>query len=298
MGKIGRTTDGKRLPNLLIIGAMKSGTTGLYMDLASHPRFFLGHDKEPHCLCSDEVLTPEGASRYAAIYAKASPDQICCDASTGYAKRPDFEGVVQRAVQVLPENFKVIYVVRHPIDRIVSQHHHEHYERRVSLSIDDEVRRLPRYIQYSRYAYQLEPWLEALGPNRIHVVRFEDYVERRQETARELCEFLDLPPDDCLVDDARIHNQSVGKPVKNRFWLAIQRNALYRRLIRPLFSPQARISIRRLLFTKAPDAALPPPRPDTIEYLRAELSEDVERLRIILGHEEPLWSDFALTAIR
>lgn len=271
---------------------MKSGTTGLYMDLASHPQFFLGHEKEPHWLCTDEVQTPEGIRRYAAIYEKAGPDQLCCDASTGYSKRPDFEGVARRALEVLPEGFKVAYVVRHPIDRIVSQHHHEYFEREAGRSIDDEVRRHARFVQYSRYSYQLEPWLEAVGKDRLRVIRFEDYVARRRETVRNLCEFFGLAPEGCAFADETVHNQSQGKPVKNRFWLAIQRNRAYRRLFRPLLAPQARMSMRRVLLGKAPDRELPPPRPDTVEYLRGALAEDVERLRAMFGCEAPLWSGF------
>ncbi len=280
------------LPNLLIIGAMKAGTTGLYMDLASHPRFFLGHDKEPHALCGDEVLTPAGISRYAAIYEKARPDQIRCDASTGYSKRPDYEGVAQRAVQVLPDGFQVIYVIRHPIERIISQHHHEHFEGKVGPSIVDEVRRHPRYVQYSRYSYQLEPWLSAIGCDRIRVVRFEDYVERRQDTARDLCGFLGLAGQDCVVEEDRVYNQSQGKPVKNEFWHALQHNAAYRKLLRPLAPPKVRLAIRRVLLPAA-KAPLGPPNLETIAYLHDALKDDVNQFTAELGLDRPMWDDFA-----
>jgi hypothetical protein len=281
----------KRLPNLLIIGAMKAGTTGLYMDLAGHSQFFLGHDKEPNALCDEAVLTHEGISRYAAIYEQARPEQVCCDASTAYAKRPDFEGVVQRAMQVLPTDFKVIYVVRHPIQRIISQHHHEHFEGKVGPSIDDEVRRHARYVQYSQYAYQLKPWLDAIGADRIRVIRFEDYTERRQETVRDLCAFIGLAPQECVVEEDRVHNQSQGKPVKGTFWHAIQHNVAYRKLIRPLASPRARLAIRRLLLPKAADR-LAPPRPETIAFLRDSLFEDASRLHELVGRPAPFWPDF------
>lgn len=279
------------LPKLLIIGAMKAGTTGLYVDLSTHPQVFLGHDKEPHALCGDEVLTPAGIERYAAIYEKARPDQLCCDASTGYSKRPDFEGVVQRAMRVLPAGFKVIYMVRHPIERIISQHHHEHFEGKVGPSIDDEVRRHARYVQYSRYSYQLQPWLDAVGRDRIRVVCFEDYVNRRQDAAREVCGFLGLTPEGCAVDQEKVYNKSQGKPVKNRFWNAIQHNAAYRKLLRPLAPPQVRLAIRRVLLSKAPDR-LSPPRPDTVAYLREALCEDASRLCELLERDAPFWSDF------
>ena len=52
-----------RLPDFLIIGAMKSGTTGLFFDLCSHPRVFLPENKEPTRLASDDVLTTEGRQK-------------------------------------------------------------------------------------------------------------------------------------------------------------------------------------------------------------------------------------------
>jgi hypothetical protein len=280
------------LPRLLIIGAMKAGTTSLYMDLAGHSQAFLGDDKEPHSLCRDDVLTPEGRAKYESVYAKAEPGQLCIDASTGYSKRPDFEGVAQRALRVLPEGFKVVYVVRHPIERIISQHHHEHAAREAGPSIDEEVRRHARYVQYSRYSYQLDPWIAAVGRERIQVVRFEDYVDFRQETVRQLCSFIGLAPEACLIEEQRVYNKSQGKPVKPRFWNAVQHNQTYRRFLRPLAPVKLRLAIRQALFPKATDRPAPPSE-ETLAHLRDALSEDVQRLEAWLGRSTPLWSDFA-----
>src|SRR5690606_34300557 len=111
-----------------------------------HPGVFLPDNKEPHFLREDRVLTPQGQAEYAALYERARADQILCDASTGYTKRPDFPGVVERALEVLPEGFRVIYVVREPVARIVSHHFHEFIEGRVAADIDHVVRNDPRFL--------------------------------------------------------------------------------------------------------------------------------------------------------
>lgn len=279
------------LPTVLIIGAMKAGTTSLYMDLVGHPQVFMPGDKEPHALSKDEVLSPSGLAQYETIYAKARENQICCDASTGYSKRPDIEGVAERAVRVLPADFKVIYVVRHPIDRIISQHHHEHFEGHVGPSIDEEVRRHPRYVQYSRYRYQLEPWIAAVGLPRIQVIRFEDYIAARREVVESVLEFVGLRPENGLPAEQRVYNKSRDKPVKGPFWNFIQHHPFYRRYLRPFAPPKLRLAVRDAVLSRA-IATLAPPQSETIEYLRQSLVEDARGLSDLLKLDRPMWPDF------
>jgi len=261
---------------------MKAGTTSLYMDIADRRGSFLAQDKEPHALCHDDVLAPAGRAAYEANYAHAPAGALCCDASTGYAKRPDFDGVVERAIRVLPAGFKAIYLVRHPIERIISQHHHEHTEGLVGPSIDEEVRRHPRYVQYSRYAYQLEPWLTELGPDRLRVVVFEDYAGRRREVVSDLLRFLGLPDQTGACDEAPIYNKSRGKPVKGWTWQTIRHSAVYRRWLRPLAPPKLRIALQRMILPKA-NAKLAPPSDETRLYLQEALRDDVAALEEIIG---------------
>ena len=284
------------LPNLLIIGAMKSGTTGLYLDLAAHPRVYLPNDKEPHALRSDEVLGDAGRADYANYYSGASDGQVICDASTGYTKRPTIDGVAQRAVEILPAGFRVIYLVRHPIDRIVSQHFHEFTEGTVGPDIDAAVREHQRYIDYSRYAYQLEPWIDAVGPARIRVVRFEDYVAQRKPTVEQLWEFLELDPAQADALDEGIANRSEGKPVLSGLWRTFRDSWIYQHALRPFVSVHGRQRIRRLLLSKAPQRP-DPPSDDTVDWLRHQLADDVLQLAGILDQREPFWPDVAAAAL-
>ena len=281
-----------RLPNLLIIGAMKAGTTSLYMDLASHPQGFLAQDKEPHALASDDVLTAAGRERYASLYAKAKPEQLLIDGSTGYAKRPDYERVAERAAAILPPDFKVIYIVRHPLDRIISQHHHEHAIGLVGPDVNQEVRRHERLINYSRYDYQLSPWVEQVGLDRICVLRFEDYVRNRREVLERVCAFLGIAGANQFPEEGMVYNRSQGKPIRNSMWNFVLRTRLYRNILRPLAPVRTRLALRRVLMPKA-RFQLTPPRPETIEYLRERIRDDVVQLQRRLQIDEPLWPDFA-----
>ena len=276
------------LPNVLNIGAMKSGTTGVFMDLVKHPDFYEPQDKEPGDLCSDLVFTEAGLEKYANRYATADKQQIICDASTTYTKRPDIEGVAQRAVQVLPADFKVIYVVRHPIRRILSQHWHELTDNQVSLGIDDAVRQYERFVAYSRYAYQLEPWIAAVGLDRIRVVQFEEYMANREQVIKGLWEFLGLQPPYPTVDKT-VYNQSSSKPILNGFWSQVRTSWVYQ-TVRPLISLSSRKILRELILPKANDKPAPP-TPETIQWLNEELSSDYLKLVEMLQDQAPRWND-------
>lgn len=280
-----------RLPNLLIIGAMKSGTTGVFMDLCRHPRVFVPQDKEPHALISDNVLTDQGRAAYAEHYQTATQGQLLCDASTVYSKRPDIEHVARRAVAVLPNNFRVVYLVREPIDRIVSHHYHEYIEGTVDFDIDTVVRTQPRLLNYSRYAYQLEPWREAIGNERIRVVRFEDYTSQRGETIAQLCKFLELPLDELPSADSTVHNRSEEKTVKTKFWQTIQESGWYRFGVRRLLSPRLRTQLLKRFLPQGPERPAPPSE-ETLAWLRTQLRDDVRQISAIAGSSEPLWPGY------
>ena len=273
---------------------MKSGTTSLFMDLVKHPHVFFANDKEPHALSSDDVLTEEGRQRYASLYVTAREDQLLMDASTSYSKRPDFEGVAGRATALLPEDFKVIYLVRHPIERIVSQHYHEYSTGLVGPSIDEAVREHRRYVDYSRYAYQLEPWIAAIGKERIRVIRFEDYVSRSQEVLAQLHDFLGLSQVFQSFDESKVYNKSQGKPVRNRFWTAIRDSSFYRKGVRPLLPVKLRLNLQKKFLPKAPQRP-DDPLPETLSWLRRELADDVARLGDFLNCDTPLWEGFGKT---
>ncbi len=287
---MGRCTEYKtlRLANFLIIGAMKAGTTTLYKDLLANPRIFMPQDKEPHDLVHDDVLTPAGVGRYARHFRGARADQICGEASTGYTKRPTYEGVAKRARRLLGPRLKVIYLVREPVARTVSQHYHLYSSGKADPQIDRAIKADPTLIDYSCYAMQLEPWLDAFGPAAIRVVKFEDYIADRRRTIDELSEFLGVPTCSDRIKQEVAFNRSQNKPVLRGFWHHIVRNPIYRRVLRPLTTPAFREGVIHGVLPKAP----PPPAPpslQTVNWIIDQLLEDTHRLADHLNWPKPIW---------
>ncbi len=264
------------LPSFLIIGAMKCGTTSLYRDLEANPDVFFPLDKEPGNLASDDVLTGKGRGDYEGLYSRAARGQVCGDASARYAMRPDFPCVPERARRVLGSDVRIIYLVREPLARIVSHHYHDYIRGVVNESIDWAVRRYSRYIDYSRYAEQVEPWIEVFGPHQVEVVKFEHYIANRRRVVAELSTFIGVRPRPDLVNVHRIFNRGDGQPVLTGPWLELRDSGLYQRWVRPRLSTELRHRLRYRLLPEGPPRPEPPSQA-TRRFLREALSEDVTR---------------------
>lgn len=277
-----------RLPDFLIIGAMKAGSTTLFRDLEVNPACFFSLDKEPHNLIHESVLTPEGRSAYGALFEKARPDQVCAEASTGYTKRPLHEGVAGRARSVLGDGLRLIYLVREPVSRTLSHHYHALTYGETNLPVDEAVRTLPDLVNFSRYAWQLEPWLAEFPRSQILILRFETYTRERKRTIEEVSRFLGIPPRPDLVDEEAVYNKGDQRPIHRGLWTSIYRSPLYRNGLRAIIPRRARDLFRRLVLPKGPERPNPP-APATVDYILEQVREDCDRLRALMGLEVPVW---------
>ena len=278
----------QKLPRFLVIGAMKSGTTTLFRDLVLNPGIFEPVDKEPDTLTTDDILTPSGLARYAETFANAREDQLCFEASTSYTKRPVFDRVPERAFQVLGAGLKILYIVREPVSRILSHHHHDLQLNLVGPDINAAVRNYPNLLNFSRYAFQIKPWIERFGPDQIRVIRFEDYVKDRRGTVRTLSEFLGVEPALDKICEEEVFNRTESKPMLGKLMLRVAAGSLYRRLVRPMLSLRARDNLRKKFLPKAKIEPLPPTA-GTVDYLIERLVPDLAELQQLPGCSGLVW---------
>lgn len=193
MSSIARTSIG-RLPNFLIIGAMKAGTTSLYHYLRAHPQVFMSSVKELDFF-AHEPNDGRSLDWYRRQFAPADPDSAAIgEASTIYTKYPRFPGVPERIAAQVPE-VKLIYVVRHPIERIRSHFQHQVAVGAERAPFEQAVFDNPIYLHYSRYAMQIDQYLLHFPRDHMLVITSEDLRHKRLATVRQVYEFLGVEPD-------------------------------------------------------------------------------------------------------
>jgi hypothetical protein len=177
-------------PDFIVVGAMKSGTTTLHEQLARQPGIAMSRPKEPNFF-SDDPVYARGIGWYESLFRTDATAIVRGESSTHYAKLPTYPRTVERMVRALPD-LKIVYLMRHPIERLVSHYWHERLERGILTSIDQAVDCNPELIDYGRFAMQIEPYLDAYGPERVFPLFLERVAIEPQGELDRLCSFLGL----------------------------------------------------------------------------------------------------------
>ena len=159
------------LPHFLVIGAQKAGTTTLFEHLRAHPEIFIPPDKEVHYF--SEHQWNRGQVWYESLFAEAG-DRICGEASPGYSWWPRFDQVPERIRAVVPE-VRLVYILRHPIDRLVSHYRHDVYAGVQDAALESVITDWAEYVSRSQYAMQIRRYLDAgFRREQLHILTTED----------------------------------------------------------------------------------------------------------------------------
>jgi hypothetical protein len=204
----------RRLPDILIIGAQRCGTSSLYKYLGQHPAVIPSIRKEVEYFSTRYT---EGLAWYKSHFPLRRPSSM--GQSLTFEATPDYllhPLSAERASALVPDA-RVIALLRDPVSRAYSQYQHNRRLGHEPLSFDaaldaeesriggelerikvDPVhpaRMLRRhgYVERGKYDEQLERWLERFPPNNIHVVRSEDFFSSPNASYQEILRFLELP---------------------------------------------------------------------------------------------------------
>lgn len=189
-------------PNLVMVGAQKSGTSSLAHYLSLHPDIHLSTPvKEPLFYIFDEwgkqYFEDKGVplkNRVELLKKKMlsgySGQRYFLDASTRYTLSNVTRqfGLPERLAKA---NAKVIYLVRNPFSRMVSSFKHFYSDGAYS-NLSDCVLSDQSLLATSLYGYQIAPYLERLGNENVLVLVFEDFVKDVDQSLDQICDFLSI----------------------------------------------------------------------------------------------------------
>jgi hypothetical protein len=272
-----------RMSDFVIIGAMKSATTSLFRWLDEQPETVMAHPKETRFF-SD--LWSNGPVWYAQKFEGAKPEQLLGEASQNYTDPVYAKDAAERMADLIPDA-RLIYIVRHPVERIRSHYRHEVQRRRESRTLLEAISDPGNpYLGQSSYAMCLQPYIDRFSREQILVVRFEDLVRPPAPAWSEVLRYLSL--DDRPLPEGA-HNVSADKAQWTRMmaW-AKGRGLVNSRRIAKVPKPLRRAA--KVVFARGGSSyarKLEASRVPIPEAPLAPMWEDIARLEAWLG--SPLW---------
>lgn len=202
------------LPNFLIIGAAKSGTSSLYRYLKQHPEIFMSPVKEPHYFSFDaQSKMTKGPGdpihkaitdydQYIQLFAGARDEKAVGEASTSYLYRAEAPG---RIHQCLP-GVKLIAILRNPAERAFSAYMHVVRDNRetaqdFAAALEMEARRISEnwdpiwhFTKVGFYAEQLARYYAQFKREQIRVYLYETLIHDPGAILQDIFNFLGVDP--------------------------------------------------------------------------------------------------------
>jgi Sulfotransferase domain len=281
------------LPNLIIIGGLKCGTTSIHHYLGLHPEVAMSKPKELNFFV-EELNWDLGLDWYRGRFDGGFP--VRGESSPHYTNLPRYRGVAERIREHIPEA-RLLYMVRDPISRILSHWRHAAgagYESRPMeevLTRDDQT-----YVTRSMYWRQLQPYIEMFPREQIAVIAQEELQNDREGTMRRAFSYAGVDPGFTSEQFEREWEKSTAKEsdryqvmeklIKLPGFRSFDRN--FDRL-----PERMRWMVEKLVHDPdAPSAPKPELTPEIESHLLSLSGEDSKRLQEFAGREFPGWKRY------
>ena len=174
-------------PNLFVIGERKCGTTYLCRTLDKHPEIFFPKKLETN------FFNGRGQKDINVLIKDHYRDANPSLEYWGEGSTPSFQGThaIDHITNLCGEDIQVFFALRHPIDRLVSHFYHDvkRNARRNVQTLDDG-----RYIERSTYAKHARRWIDRLGRERVHPLKYENLVHDANAYILDVTTHLELDP--------------------------------------------------------------------------------------------------------
>lgn len=299
------------LPNFLVVGAAKSGTSSLYYYLKQHPQIYMSPVKEPHFLIAHSLVFPHRGVRdaafdllilkfnnleaYKSLFSIVKDESKIGEASTGYLYY--YKDAIPQIKRVLGE-IKIIIILRNPIDRAYSAYMHMKRDGRESLSfkngLKEEKKRIKNnwvplwhYTKQGFYYKQVKAYLEEFP--HVRVCLFDDLKDDSLGLLKDLYKFLDV--DSYFIPNLKIRYNPGGIATNKLVHYVLVKPNLIKSvtkvIVKTLFREQRTKdvgdTVRSFLFKKHEMEQ------ETKSYLKELFREDILALQTLLNKDLSFW---------
>lgn len=210
-----------RLPNLIIAGVHKAGTTSLFVYLSKHPEICASHIKEIGFFMPLRDGQPlQAIEKYRSYFTHCDKERYVMEASPSYIYGRE---AIADAIQEYCGESRIIMILREPTDRLGSFYNHIRSKEMLQESVDmptfirrsvegihDQSRQdyFTRGVREGFYSDYLPAWFDRFG-DRLKVVFFDDLSKNPHGLTREVCDWLGITSEHYQPADFTVENKTV-----------------------------------------------------------------------------------------
>ncbi len=295
------------VPNFLVVGAAKSGTSSLDRYLGQHPDIYMPRKKEAHYFSvpdfpaafrgpGDEGMNKEtirDRERYEALFDGATGRRAVGESSVFYLYYP---GTARRIWQWNPA-MRVVMLLRNPVDRAYSAYMHLIRDGRETLSFEESLAKererkadgfepMWLYRELGLYHDQVKRYFDIFPREQVKVLLYDDFSRDTPGTVAEVFRFLCVD-DRAAVDTETRHNES-GVPKSRMLFDFFAKSHPIKEVLKPLI-PE---TVRERLGNQAKSLLLRrvAMKPGTRAELTAFFADDIARLSELLDRDLSRWT--------
>lgn len=292
------------MPNFLIIGAEKSGTTALYTYLQQHPQVYMSPVKEPDFFSYDDGKQDRreqgrvpahhvtNLDDYLGLFRAVSTETAIGEASPYYIYAPQAPERIQRYMP----NSKLIAILRDPAERAYSNFLHCAWLRREPLTdfaqalqkeearIREGWEALFHYRRKGFYYAQLRRYFDRFGRDQLKVYLHEDLESDPLGVLGDLCSFLEV--DETFVPNLSAKYNRSGVPKNETFHAVVTRfrQSKLKRLLPDQLVRRLRDPVRALVLAEAPQLSA-----EVRKDLVGLYCEDILQLQDLIQRDLSKW---------
>jgi hypothetical protein len=177
------------MKKIVVIGGMKCGTSSLYHMFKEVDEVALSKFKEPSFFTK---RSKNGSEWYKNQFETTEKTKYLMDVSPSYSKVHLFPNCAQMIHEYDPET-KIIYIVRDPVERIISNIYHDLLRGRLTRSqIQSVLASNDNYIKTSAYCLQIMPYIKLFGEKNVLVLQFEELKSNLPVFNKRIADFLEI----------------------------------------------------------------------------------------------------------
>jgi hypothetical protein len=286
------------LPNFIIVGAPKAGTTSLYHYLTKHPQVFMSDPKEVNYFSCEEIEAQglyykdfkiKNREDYEKLFHDAQGKKAIGEASVSYLFYPK---TPQKIKDMLPD-VKIIILLRDPVSRGFSHYLMDYRLGLVDLPYGEIVHKTSRhknlylyhqqYVELGLYYEQVKRYLELFGPEQVKIHLQEDLHEDTEGVILDLYDFLEIDKS-FMPNVGREHNAFLMP--KNRLIHKLYASYPVRSMVSVLFPDVVKEKVKYILFKRKQ-------KPKLDVKLKNELLEickpDIQKLEVLIQKDLKQW---------